>query len=134
MAGGEFFQVGRWARNVRARSEIGIVRRTTMRLKQLLGSFVLLLVATGSAAAAGSQLNNVAVASTGSTATVTIHATGAFTHNEYRPENKVLLVDLAGVSSANLLDKQKTLNKNTKKTKHEHTNKGPTGAEVTRIE
>ena len=105
-----------------------------MRLKQLLGIFVLLLVSTGIAAAAGSQLNNVAVASTGTTATVTIHATGAFTHNEYRPEDKVLLVDLAGVSSANLQEKQKTLGLAAVKSYRVLTYKGPTGAEVTRVE
>ncbi len=105
-----------------------------MRLKQLMGIFVLLLVSTAMAAAAGSQLNNVAVTSNGTTATVTIHATGAFTHNEYRPEDKVLLVDLAGVSSANLQDKQKTLNLAAVKSYRVLTYKGPSGAEVTRIE
>ena len=105
-----------------------------MRLKQLLGIFVLLLVSITMAAATGSQLTPVSVASNGTTATVTIHATGAFTHNEYRPEDKVLLVDLAGVSSANLQDKQKTLNLAAVKSYRVLTYKGPTGAEVTRIE
>jgi type IV pilus assembly protein PilQ len=105
-----------------------------MRLKQLLGIFVLLLVVTGIAAAAGSQLNNVAVSSNGTMATVTIHATGAFTHNEYRPEDRVLLVDLAGVSSANLQEKQKTLGLAAVKSYRVLTYKGPTGAEVTRVE
>jgi type IV pilus assembly protein PilQ len=105
-----------------------------MRLKQLLGIFVLLLVSITMAAATGSQLTPVSVSSNGTTATVTIHATGAFTHNEYRPEDKVLLVDLAGVSSANLQEKQKTLNLTAVKSYRVLTYKGPNGAEVTRVE
>ena len=105
-----------------------------MRLKQLLGIFVLLLTCTVMAAAAGSQLNNVAVTSNGTTATVTIHATGAFTHNEYRPEDKVLLVDLAGVSAANLHEVQKTLDLAAVKSYRVLTYKGANGAEVTRVE
>jgi type IV pilus assembly protein PilQ len=105
-----------------------------MRLKQLLGIFVLLLVCTTMAAAAGSQLNNVAVTSNGTSATVTIHATGAFTHNEYRPEDKVLLVDLAGVSAANLPEMQKKLDLPAVKSYRVLTYKGASGAEVTRVE
>ena len=105
-----------------------------MRLKKLLGTIVLLLACTAIAAAAGSQLNSVAVTSNGTSATVTIHATGAFTHNEYRPEDKVLLVDLAGVSASSLREKQKTLGLAAVKSYRVLTYKGASGAEVTRIE
>ena len=106
-----------------------------MRLKQLLGILMLLVMATSMlAAAAGSQLNNVAVTSNGNSATVTIHATGAFTHNEYRPEDKVLLVDLAGVSAASLHEKQKSLGLTAVKSYRVLTYKGASGAEVTRVE
>src|SRR3569832_292671 len=105
-----------------------------MRLKQLLGILMLLVAMSTMAAAAGSQLNNVAVSSNGNATTVPIHATGAFTHNEYRPEDKVLLVDLAGVSATSLQNKQKTLGLAAVKSYRVLTYKGASGAEVTRVE
>ena len=70
-----------------------------MRLKQLLG-VILLLVATATAAAAASQLTDLNVAGNGNVTTVTFRANGTFTHNEYRPTDNLLLVDLAGVAPA----------------------------------
>ena len=80
-----------------------------MRLKQLLGIFVLLVVCATTAAAAGTQMTDVAVANNGNATTVTIHATGAFTHTEYRPTDSMLLVDMTGVSAASLDGHMQTL-------------------------
>ncbi|MBI2678539.1 MAG: type IV pilus secretin PilQ [Candidatus Koribacter versatilis] len=73
-----------------------------MRLKQLLGILLLCVVCATTAAAAGSTMTDVSVATQGATTTVTIRANGAFTHTEYRPSDSLLLVDLAGVSAAKL--------------------------------
>src|SRR6478609_3117839 len=71
-----------------------------MRLKQLLG-IVLLASATALAAATVSQLGGVLVKNQDSAAVITILANGTFTHTEYRPTDNLMLVDLAGVSTAN---------------------------------
>jgi len=71
-----------------------------MRLKQLLGVVLLLLAGCSIAAAAASQLKSVNVTSHGDMTTVTLRAEGNFTHNEYRPTDELLLVDMAGVSPA----------------------------------
>ncbi len=76
-----------------------------MRLKQLLGVLTLLLVFSITAAAAGSQLTKVTVASQGQATTVTLLANGAFTHNEYRPADNLLLVDLSGVAAGQFNDR-----------------------------
>src|SRR5258707_14661110 len=75
-------------------------RRDKMRLKQLLGILLLCVVCATTAAAAGSTMTDVSVATQGATTTVTIRATGAFTHTEYRPTDNLLLVDMAGGSAA----------------------------------
>src|SRR5437588_5134201 len=72
-----------------------------MRLKQLLGILLLPCIATAMAAA-GSQLTQVSVTSEGGATNVTLHATGPFTHTEYRPTDNLLLVVLAGVSAARM--------------------------------
>lgn len=71
-----------------------------MRLKQLFGNLLLLLVLSTMAAAGSTQLTDVAVLSKDNATTLTIRANGAFTHTEYRPTDNLLLVDLAGVSAA----------------------------------
>ncbi len=76
-----------------------------MRLKQLLGVLTLLLACSIAAAAAGSQLTKVSVASQGNATTVTLLASGAFTHNEYRPADNLLLVDLSGVAAGQFADR-----------------------------
>src|SRR4051812_36091984 len=73
-----------------------------MRLKHLLGIVLLSVVCATTAAAAGTQMTDVSVATQGQATTVTIRATGAFTHTEYRPTDNLLLVDMAGVSAAKL--------------------------------
>lgn len=72
-----------------------------MRLKQLLVTFV---VASFSCvmAAADSQMTAVNVDSIDNASTVSIRANGPFVHNEYRPSESLLLVDLAGVSIGKL--------------------------------
>jgi len=63
------------------------------------------LVLSTMALAAGPQLTAVSVQTQENTTTITIRATGAFTHTEYRPSDNLLLVDLPGVS-AGVLDGQ----------------------------
>src|SRR3954462_7458815 len=77
---------------------VPIVRRATMRLKQLLGVFALLVMICTVTVAASSQLTNVSTAAKGNATMVTLHANGSFTHNEYRPADNLLLVDMTGIS------------------------------------
>ncbi len=70
-----------------------------MRGKQLLGIFLMALVLSTMAAAAGPQLTAVSISTQDTTTTITIRASGAFTHTEYRPSDNLLLVDLPGVSA-----------------------------------
>ncbi len=72
-----------------------------MRLKQLLGIIVLAVGTTAMATASVSQLSGVLVKSRQGAGVVTILASGAFNHAEYRPADNLMLVDLAGVSIAN---------------------------------
>jgi type IV pilus assembly protein PilQ len=71
-----------------------------MRLKQLLGIIVLAVGTTAMATASVSQLSGVLVKKRESAGVVTILASGAFNHTEYRPADNLMLVDLAGVSIA----------------------------------
>ena len=105
-----------------------------MRLKQLLGVSVTLLALAGAAVAAGSQLTNVSVASEGTSTTVTLHTTGAFTHNEYRPAQNMMLVDLTGVSAGKLQERTRSLETAGVKSYRVLTYTGTSGTEVTRIE
>src|SRR5262245_57204286 len=72
-----------------------------MRLKQLLGTILLATAAAAAATASASQLAGVLVKNQDSAGVVTILASGAFTHTEYRPTDNLMLVDLAGVAIAN---------------------------------
>jgi type IV pilus assembly protein PilQ len=76
-----------------------------MRVKQLLIT-VMLLVALA-AAAATSELTNISLVAQGGSTVVTITASGAFHHNEYRPVENVMFVDFPGLSAGKLLDKMK---------------------------
>ncbi len=105
-----------------------------MRLKQLLGVLVLLLALRIAAAAAGSQLTKVSVASQGNTTTVTLRASGAFTHNEYKPADNLLLVDLPGVSAGRFSDNVKPLITPGVKSYRVLGYTGPGGTQVTRFE
>jgi len=70
-----------------------------MRGKQLLGILLMTLMLSTMAAAAGPQLTAVSVSTQDTTTTITIRASGAFTHTEYRPSDNLLLIDLPGVSA-----------------------------------
>lgn len=105
-----------------------------MRLKQLLGVSVTLLALAGAAAAADSQLTNVSVASEGTSTTLTLHATGAFTHHEYRPADNLMLVDLTGVSAGKLQERMRSLDSASVKSYRVLTYTGTSGTEITRLE
>jgi type IV pilus assembly protein PilQ len=105
-----------------------------MRLKQLLGVVLLLLAGCSIAAAAASQLKSVNVTSHGDMTTVTLRAEGNFTHNEYRPTDELLLVDMAGVSPASYANAAKDLHLPGIASYHVNAYKGANGAEVTRLE
>jgi type IV pilus assembly protein PilQ len=80
-----------------------------MRLKQLLGILLPLVLAI-STAASESHLTQVGIAKQGNATTLTLQATGAFTHSEYRPTESLMLVDLVGVSAATMDDRTQTVN------------------------
>jgi type IV pilus assembly protein PilQ len=105
-----------------------------MRLKRLLGISVTLFALAGAAVAAGSQLTNVSVASEGTSTTLTLHTTGTFTHNEYRPAQNMMLVDLTGVSAGKLQERMRSLDSASVKSYRVLTYTGKNGAEVTRVE
>ena len=76
-----------------------------MRVKQLLVLVLLPLLALSTVAVRAAnmpQLAGVSVAAEGASTTVTLRVSGAFVHNEYRPNENLLLVDLAGVSAGKL--------------------------------
>ncbi len=73
-----------------------------MRAKQLLKILLPLVALTAMAVAAEPQLTEVTAVAQDGASLVTIRATGAFTHTEYRPAENLLLVDLAGVTAGKL--------------------------------
>ncbi len=81
-----------------------------MRLKQLLGVLFLLLILSMMAVAAGPQLTSVHVTGQAQTSTIVLHASGAFTHTEYRPVDNMLLIDLSGVAPGALKETSKAVN------------------------
>jgi len=105
-----------------------------MRLKQLLGIILLAVVCATTAAAAGSQITDVSVATQAQATTLTIRATGAFTHTEYRPTDNLLLVDLAGVSAASLDGKHRKVQSAGVASYRVVGYKGAAGADVARVE
>ncbi len=105
-----------------------------MRLKQLLVVLITLLAFTVSAIAAGSELTNVSVASQNNATTLTLQTSGAYTHNEYRPADNLLLVDLSGVTAGKLNDRSRDLDVPGVKSYRVVGYKGAAGAEITRVE
>lgn len=105
-----------------------------MRLKQLLGIILLVVVCATTAAAAGTQMTDVALATQGSATTLTIRATGAFTHTEYRPTDNLLLVDMTGVSAASLDGKHHKVQSAGVTSYRVVGYKGAGGADVARVE
>lgn len=107
-----------------------------MRLKQSLCILLLVAVAsTAAAAASASQLVDVGVVSKSNNTTVSIKASGAFTHTEYRPTDNLLLVDLAGVSAAKLENRTRELRGTPGVESYRVVAyKGASGADITRVE
>src|SRR5512138_2360555 len=105
-----------------------------MRLKQLLGILLLAVVSVTIAAAAVSHMTGVNVATHGDATTVTIQASGAFTHTEYRPSDNLLLVDLAGVSPGSMEGKTQALNTPAVASYRVLGFKGAGGSDVARVE
>lgn len=105
-----------------------------MRLKQLLGIFLLAIGTSAVAAASDSQLSGVLVKNHENAGTITILANGAFTHSEYRPTDNLMLVDLAGVSVAHPDAKVHPVFAPGVRSYRISTYRAPSGSEVTRIE
>ena len=110
------------------------VGRIVMRLKQLLSVLFLLLILSMMAVAAGPQLTSVHVTGQAQTSTIVLHASGAFTHTEYRPVDNMLLVDLSGVAPAALKDTSRAVNLPGVVSYRVLGYAGNRGAEVTRVE
>ncbi len=102
--------------------------------KQLLRFLVPLLVAGSLAMAGASQLTSVHVSNDGKTTSITIQASGAFTHTEYRPADNLLMVDLAGVSAAQLDGHSESLQAPGVSSYRVLGFKGPNGSDVARVE
>ncbi len=103
-----------------------------MRLKQLLGLLSLMLILSTVGLAA--TLTNVSATAQGNATVVTLQASGAFTHTEYRPTETLLLVDLAGVSAGKLKEQTHNLELPGVSSYHVLGYTGVNGAEVARIE
>src|SRR5919198_5242002 len=80
-----------------------------MRGKQLLGILLMALVLPTMAAAAGPQLTAVTINTQDNSTILSIRASAAFTHTEYRPSENLLLVDLPGVSAGELEGQAQTV-------------------------
>jgi type IV pilus assembly protein PilQ len=70
-----------------------------MRLKQLLVLILTLGFFSAAGYASAPQLSQISVAPQGNATVVTLHVSGAFTHNEYRLADDLLLIDLIGVAA-----------------------------------
>jgi type IV pilus assembly protein PilQ len=105
-----------------------------MRLKQVLGLLTLLLVLSTVGMAATSQLTNVSAAAQGNATVITLHASGAFTHTEYRPTDTLLLVDLSGVSAGKWKENTRNLDLPGVSSYHVVGYTGAAGSEVARVE
>ena len=105
-----------------------------MRAKQLMKILLPVLALSALALAAEPQLAEVTAVAQGGAALVTIRATGAFTHTEYRPADNLLLVDLAGVTAGNLEGKEHALHVPGVSGYRVVGYKGSSGAAVSRVE
>lgn len=104
-----------------------------MTLKQLLGILLVPCIACAMAVA-GPQLTQVSINNEGGATNVTLHATGPFTHTEYRPSDNLLLVDLAGVSAAKMDGKSHSLSGPNVVSYRVLGYKSSDGADVSRVE
>ncbi|HEX6465802.1 MAG TPA: hypothetical protein VFZ99_00770, partial [Terriglobales bacterium] len=103
-----------------------------MRLKQLW--FILLPALLCGLAAADSQVTGVAVQASGNSSVVAIHANGRLVHNEYRPADNLLLIDLAGASVDKIDGNAHTVNLPGVVSYRVSSYKGAQGIQVARIE
>jgi type IV pilus assembly protein PilQ len=104
-----------------------------MRLKQRLVVLVLLLLCVA-AYALVPELTNVSVVGQGKATTVTLSASGGFTHNEYRPVDNLLLVDLVGVSAGKFSEHSRALEAPGVKSYHVVGYSGAGGVQIARVE
>ena len=105
-----------------------------MSLKQAMRISVLLF-ALGALAAAGTvQLTDVAVQSHDNATTLTIKASGAFTHTAYRPADNLLLVDLSGVTADKMENQTRSLRLPGVESYHVVSYKGANGSPTARLE
>ena len=105
-----------------------------MKVKQLLGVIMVALALSAAAAAAGPQLTAVSFSTQDNTTTITIRASGAFTHTEYRPSDNLLLVDLPGVSAGVLEGQTQSLQSPGVSSYRVQSFQGTGGTEVARVE
>ena len=104
-----------------------------MRLKQLLGVGLAVPLLTA-LATADSKLTDISVHGKGNAATITIHANGALTHNEYRPVDNLLLVDFPGVDVGTLDSNTHTVNVPGVTSYQVHSYKAANGTQIARVE
>jgi type IV pilus assembly protein PilQ len=104
-----------------------------MKFKRLLTVGLMALFCAGTATAA-SQLNSVQVTPKANTATVNLRTTGSFTHKEYRPDDHLLLVDLAGVTADAAVERTVALSSAVLKSYKLSSYTSASGSDVTRIE
>ncbi|MBV9145400.1 MAG: AMIN domain-containing protein, partial [Acidobacteria bacterium] len=104
-----------------------------MRLKQLL-SAGLAVPLFAAVASADSQLTGVNVQSKAGATTVTIHANGALTHNEYRPVENLLLVDFPGATIGTLDSNAHSVSVPGVTSYQVHSYKAANGSDIARVE
>ena len=105
-----------------------------MRGKQLLGIFLMVFALSALAVAAGPQLTAVSLSTQDNTTTITIRASAAFTHTEYRPSDNLLLVDLPGVSAGVLEGQSQPVQGPGVASYRVESFQGTGGTDVTRVE
>src|SRR5579872_3797468 len=105
-----------------------------MRLNQLLGWSLPLVLSAVGVAVPTTQLTELRVQAQGNGSTVSIQANGAFTHTEYRPAEGLLLVDLPGVAPGRFANQSSTVNAGGVESYHVQTFRGASGSDTTRLE
>ena len=104
-----------------------------MRLKHVFALAPLLLFAV-IAGAADTQLKEISVTAQGGATVVALETAGPFTHNEYRPQPSMVLVDLQKVSSTAMKQRQRSLDSPVVKSYRVLEYKSVGGIGVTRVE
>ena len=104
-----------------------------MRLKHVFALAPMLLFAV-IAGAADTQLKEISVTAQGDATVVALETAGPFTHNEYRPQPSMVLVDMQKVSSTALKQRQRSLDSPAVKSYRVLEYKSVGGIGVTRVE